>query len=102
MNDDNPDSEKDDDDDDDSWAINLFKLGIFFSFSFKTTCNTHTHTHTPSALPKLRREKNISIFSKRISIFGMLKNINFNNKDSDNDFFFTRKKNERHDENFHI
>lgn len=32
----------------------------------------------------------------------MLKNINFNNKDSDNDFFFTRKKNERHDENFHI
>lgn len=53
MNDDNPDSEKDDDDDDDSWAINLFKLGIFFSFSFKTTCNTHT----PSALPKLRREK---------------------------------------------
>lgn len=52
----------------------------------------YTHTHTPSALPKLRREKNISIFSKRISIFGMLKNINFNNKDSDNDFFSLEKK----------
>lgn len=89
MNDDNPDSEKDDDDDDDSWAINLFKLGIFFHFLSKQHA---IHTHTPSALPKLRREKNISIFSKRISIFGMLKNINFNNKDSDNDFFFTRKK----------
>mgnify|MGYP006938797225 CR=1 FL=1 len=84
-------------------AGQLIYLNLEFFFHFPSKQHAiHTHTHTPSALPKLRREKNISIFSKRISIFGMLKNINFNNKDSDNDFFFTRKKNERHDENFHI